>query len=282
MRWFDAERNNSKSIAFVAIAFAACLVLGTGASVPVHAQTVVGATICSDGPAISITSPGSDSVVTSSTVTLDGTVDQASQIEIRVDGVFDSTIPLDIGQTSFSAAVQLTTGTHTIEVRAVNTCAGPNNTASVVVTYAPAPQEASTGSDTSTTVEGVGVTAPDATTGDTSQQVDNQGNSSPLSLDTITEPLQDVARWLNIDTGGSTPQDKAVTKMSTGQAVAFTAGVVLTFSNVVPAVIIYTAVHVPAIASVLPAGITLPRRLRFWAIGGRFAGLGLILGALFL
>src|SRR3990167_2389805 len=83
-------------------------------------QTIVAATVCLPASTVMIVEPASDSIVTEAAVQLSGSVSQANQIEVYVDDIFDHTIPLGIAQTSFTGVVQMTQGTHTLKLVAVN------------------------------------------------------------------------------------------------------------------------------------------------------------------
>jgi hypothetical protein len=119
------------------------------------AESVVQAIICRGGATLSISQPVSDSVVVNTTVSLAGEVTQANQIEITIDGQFDGVIPLNAAATSFTTTVQLTPGTHTIRLMAVDACQIANATDQVVVTYqAPPASSGSVGGETTTNVPG--------------------------------------------------------------------------------------------------------------------------------
>jgi|GEM_PF-4657154 len=268
-----------KSSRLFARALAVCVLLAMSGAVQAHAQSVVGATICTEASSVTLDAPVSDSVVTAPTVPLQGTVSQASQIEVRIDGSFDSSIPLNIGQMSYNGSVQLTPGTHTIEVSAVNICPGPNDTASAVVTYSQPPQQSSQGSQTQTVVgNGQGATVNTAT----SSPLPQPGQPSWVShtLNTVGQPLEATARWLNIDLGAG-EQGQVAGGMPVGRTIGFTLGVVLVVSNLIPAAL-YTVATLPAVSGAVPAFDAVRRYRRFLLVGGRLAGALLILAALFL
>lgn len=236
--------------------------------------TNIGVTICGpESSQISLTQPVSDSVVTVPTVTLEGTVSQASQLEITVDGTPDSIIPLDMGQTNFTGSVQLAPGTHTIEVTAVNICAGGNGTATAVVTYTVPPQTPSTGEETPTTVGGV-------IQGGSIDAVGESKGEELSPLGQLLKPIEGIAKWLNVDFGVE-PQE-GLSMLSVSRAVTLTVGMYLSVIGVAPALIMQAA-SIPVVATVLHIDTAaLPRRLVYLSRIGRIIGIGLVLGALFL
>lgn len=227
------------------------------------------ATICAPTSMVTLVEPVSDSVVTNTTVSINGTVNQANQIEIRIDGVFDSVIPLAIGQTSFSGSVQITAGTHTIEATALNICAGPNGTASAVVTYTPPPQTPSTGTGTPTTIEGV---SPVGSDGDV-----HQSTGGLSLLDQMIKPIREFAAWLNIDTGS---QIENVSSLSVGKAITMTVGMYLLVVGLAPTILQWIS-SLPIIVHAFPAISSSGRMRRIGRIT-RLIGILLILVALFL
>lgn len=114
------------------------LILALLATVPVFAaSTSVNAAICGAGAGATLTinSPPSDSVVSDPAVQVNGDVNNATQIDVSIDGQYNSTLPLSVGQTTYQTSVQLNSGTHTISLVANDVCQMQNATASVVVTY---------------------------------------------------------------------------------------------------------------------------------------------------
>lgn len=251
------------------------LMAGQAAAYTSGAGSIIGATICVNSSAIVLIQPVSDSVVASPSVTLQGTVQQASQIEVRVDGVFDSTIPISIGQTAFSGSVELSQGTHTIMLTAVNSCSGISADTSVVVTYTPAtsPQTPSNGSEVPTDAGGV-------VTQGVTQGIENSATTyNPTVFDDLAQPLQTIAEWLNVGIGDNASQPGIAT-MHIGQATVIAAGMALAVVGVSPA-IVAQAVSLPVISGLLPFTLT-PQRILFISRGGRIIGLLLIFGTLFL
>lgn len=101
------------------------------------ASTSVNAAICGAGAGATLTiaSPQSDSVVNDPAVQVSGDVSNATQIDVSIDGQYNSTLPLSAGQNTYQTGVQLNPGTHTISLVANDVCQMQNATASVVVTY---------------------------------------------------------------------------------------------------------------------------------------------------
>lgn len=288
MRFADV-RKNKRTYFFIHIAVvSACLLVNDALIHSAQAQvltdsggSIIGVTICDTQSSITMTNPQSDSIVTTSTVPLAGTVKQASQIEISIDDTFDSIITLNFGQTTYTGSVQVPNGTHTIKLTAVNSCPGPNGSASAVVTYEAPPQAPSAGSSTDTTVDGVstpGVSAPGV--GNSDMSIVEAPNSGLGFVGGALELLGNVARWLNIDYG-SVDSTTVVTRMSTTQAVTFTLGLALIIIGAISVKLQYIAA-VPIIASsVLPAG-TLTGRVRFLRLVIVLLGMAIVFGSLFL
>lgn len=138
--------------------FCGLLIGGFANSHAVGAESVVQAIVCREGASLAISQPMSDSVVTTPGVALEGDVAQATQIEVTIDGQFNGVVPLNAAATTFTATVQLSPGTHTIQLTAVDACQIENATDSVVVTYqAPDITSPSVGSQTATDVPAGGV-----------------------------------------------------------------------------------------------------------------------------
>lgn len=268
----------SSRFGWLIAAIAVSSIAGCGISRSVFADdgSVIGATVCTSASTITLTAPVSDSVVTDASVSIAGTVTQASQIEIQIDGTFDSILPLTIGQTSFSGTVQLTKGTHTITATAVSICPGASGSAAVVVTYEPAVETPSTGGQTGTNTEGDksvgGVTINSEGSTITSPPQSGFGFFSP-----ILQPLEGIASWLNLNTGDSSGD---VASMPVVRALVFTGGIYLFVIGIAPSLVQVVA-SLPVIVSTIPA-MTLTHRMRLLSRGGRIIGLLLMIGALFI
>ena len=267
---------------FLAVSFSYVVAL-CATAVPAAAQagSLVGATVCTNASTITLDAPVSDSVVTTPAVALSGSVTQSSQVEVRIDGAFDSSIQLSVGQTTYSGSVQLTPGTHTIEVTAISVCPGTNGTASSVVTYEAPPQTPSTGGSTPTNVggsgSGGGVTV-DSTANAGKSEVGDQPGGGLLQQIVIT-PLNLVGRWLNINQNDYADAGTAAS-MGVVRAVTFGTGAYLLILGVGLSVATPIA-GLPVLASVIP-GDTQVLRVRWLRRSGRVLGLLLVLGTLFL
>ena len=266
-------------IASVARSFivVAVLLLSFG-SVSVNAltndgSTTIDAILCTPASAIAITSPASDSIVTNPSVPLEGTVTQSNQIEVYIDAVFDHIIPTTPGQTSFSDSVQLTEGTHTVKVVAINACAGVNGESQAVVTYQK-PQTGEPGdgdsSGTDTPTEAgvyIGERVP------SSESAGGDDKSDLLPPLAVMTPLLE---WLNIKTA-----DIGETQgLSVWRAVMMTAGMYLVTVGMAT-VVVQSVASLPALQAVLPSAPATTRG-RWVSRGFRVGGLLLVLAALFL
>ena len=267
-------------IASVAKSFivVAALLLGFG-SVSVYAltndgSTTIDAILCTPASTIAITSPASDSIVTNPSVPLEGTVTQSNQIEVYIDAVFDHIIPTTPGQTSFSDSVQLTEGTHTVKVVAINACAGANGESQAVVTYQKPETGGGTGdgdsSGTDTPTEagvyiGERIPSPESAGGG-----DKSDLLPPLAV------MAPLLEWLNIKTA-----DIGETQgLSVWRAVMMTAGMYLVTVGMAT-VVVQSVASLPALQAVLPSAPATARG-RWVSRGFRVGGLLLVLAALFL
>lgn len=268
-------------VSFALVAFSGVWVLFNTA-VPVHALTASGdssieAMLCETSSSVSITSPTSDSVVTSSNLALSGGVSQANQLEVYIDNVLDHIIPLTHTQTTFSGGVQLTAGTHTIKIVAIDACAGVNGTAQVVVTYQPpeTPEtpgipSPSTGGETPTQAGGVYIGEPLPESTSPSDKKDTEQLLLPLGV------MAPVLEWLNIKT-----VDMSETSgLSVWRAVLIGAGMYLLTVGMAT-VVVQAVAGLPAIQAALPAKTPLLRN-KWVSRGFRFLGIPLILAAIFL
>ena len=252
-------------------------------AVPVVAQagSLVGATVCTNASTITLDTPVSDSVVTVPTVALSGSVTQSSQVEVRIDGAFDSSIQLSVGQTTYSGSVQLTPGTHTIEVTAISVCPGANGTASSVVTYEAPPQIPSTGGSTPTDVDdgtGGGVTVDSTASVNRPGTEEQQGG---LLQQIVVVPLRMLGSWLNINQRDTDyAHADSIDTMGTARAVTFGAGLYLAVVGLASSLLAPVAA-LPALASIIP-GATPPLRVRWLSRAGRIVGLLLVLGTILL
>lgn len=231
----------------------------------------VNATICASSSSVTITQPVSDSVVTDATITLKGMVSQASQIEVMIDAVYDGVIPLDTDQTTFEGQIQLSAGTHTITLKAIDYCQTADSVATTVITYTPPPGSSSIGSQT------------DTVTGDTGAQgvvIQDQGDDDPKATQNfllpaiILEPLKDILRWLNIASYDTHAEPYA--QLSLARAIAIGVGAYLAVFGMVGTV--------ATAATTLPALRAFPASRRLKIVGRffRIVGLVVVIAGLFL
>lgn len=259
MRGCAAGKRNSFFILLALVATGAGSVFTPAAAL---AQSNVNAIICRPAAELTITSPQSDTIVDSPAVTLKGTVMQAGQIEVMVDGTFDSVIPLSSGQTSFESSVQVSQGTHTIKLKAIDSCGSNNTEKTVVVTFANSP---SNGEATETETGGVTI-AEASETADVQEY--NPGGLLPAPL---ASGVNNLLNWLNI--APSDNSSSGLSQLSLGRATIITLGVYMSFIGV--AQTITTAVA----ATPLFHRIERPDRLRVAGRTFRIIGLLMIIAA---
>ncbi|QHN42375.1 hypothetical protein GII36_00685 [Candidatus Mycosynbacter amalyticus] len=278
MRSFTAK-NARRSFAYLTL----LAVILTSQAAPAWAQSSsVYATLCGTTSHITIAQPASDSTVTAAQVTVSGTVAQANQIEVYIDDEFDSTIPLTVGQTTYSGSVQLPNGTHTLRVEAINSCSGQNGEATSVVTYTIPPAQASSGTAAATGVapaQGGAVTIGPAPT--VSQGVGGaprQEAAMPLGLPPLLgRPLEQALDWLNI---APHDQQSGATGLSLGRAMFVVLGMYFLVLGAAPT-LVHTLAGLGVVTRVTPQSNSARRQyLVRWGV--RVAGLLVLLLALFL
>ncbi len=197
-----------------------------------HAETggtQVGAIVCGESSELTITEPAEASTSTSSLVLVNGSVAQANQVEVQVDGAYHSTTQLSLGQTLFTVAVQLIPGPHTITIKAINACPGPSQSVERTITYTP---------PTSTPNQNVGATTPpprhDSQSGSATTSLlaandlaDDSGKAAEVPS---AHPLTITLGWLGLVPASSETESSDVPKVFTPlRATIFTAGALLTF-----------------------------------------------------
>lgn len=248
-------------------------ILATTVSAQSSAGTTIGVTLCGAASTVTLSTPTSDTVVASPLVAISGTVAQANQIEVYIDDVLDSLIPLSVGQTSFNGSVQLASGTHTIKVIAVHNCGTTNGSDLAIVTYQPPAggnsQSQSSGGNVSTQVGGVRVGGEPLSGGDSDSQSEIEA-LSPL------KPIEPILEWLNIKTFDAT-ETKG---LSIGRAIAIAAGMYLLVIGMA-GVVIQLVLGMPFIATAFTSLSAVARtRLFSWVF--RLIGLLIIILALIL
>lgn len=247
---------------------ACCALLTSGYVAPgsVTAESIVQAIVCREGATLSIMQPASDSVVIETTLPINGMVTQATQIEITIDGQFNGVVPLNAAATNFATTVQLSAGTHTVRLTAIDACQIANASDQVVITYeAPPTSGGSVGGETATDVPaGGGVVIGDAA----NLPVVPSVASSPFER--FVQPLVDLGRQLDLV---SNPSATAAQQAGVPQLVRFGFVVVGLGS------IIFTA-QIVQFASGFQVGTLRLRNLRrplVIVIGFAFLALGFLL-----
>jgi len=122
----------------------------------VTAQSNVQVVICRDTQPVtlSVASPKSDSVVSAPALVVLGTVSQSHQLEVYVDGAFNSIESLPPDASTYTTSIQLSPGTHTVKLVAVDACQVGNAAVELIVTYQPV-SAPSTGNQVPTVVQGM-------------------------------------------------------------------------------------------------------------------------------
>lgn len=179
---------------------------GFASASQIGAESLVQAIICREGATLLIAQPASDSVVVDTLLPLSGTVTQATQIEITIDGQFNGVVPLNAAATSFATTVQLSPGTHTIGLTAVDACQIANATDQVVVTYQMPP--ANGGSIGGQTVTAVPAAASGVVVGGAA--LPDVATAAPTLFERLTQPFFTLGHALDLVSGPSaTPSQPA-------------------------------------------------------------------------
>lgn len=187
------------------IAAASLAILGMSTIFAQHANaattggTQVQTLVCdgSSSASLTIDAPQSDSVISSMPLTLSGDVSNVTQIDITIDGVYNSSVALGINQTTYSTQISFAPDTKTIELTGNDVCQVEDAVETVVVTYQPS----STPSDGGETV----TTGPDIGPADPVQTPSGQpldGSSSNLDIPIIgglIPTAEAVAKSLDLD-----------------------------------------------------------------------------------
>lgn len=174
------------------------LFIGLFVSLPVFADgSNISAVVCGQHSSsnLVIDQPKSDSVVSRPRVAISGQITNSTQIEILLDGQYNSTIPLTISQTTFQAAVTLARGTHTVTLVPNNICGVQEAGTSVVLTFEPPANVAA--SDTASSSEPLVTTYGGVTIGGAA------ANESPATPQETPAPFfNHVAHALDFDSSG--------------------------------------------------------------------------------
>lgn len=268
MRLFvDAKNNLLVLVAALSIALAMTFVSVYPTSV---GAVGVGVVLCNGNSTITVSQPESDTIVTESDLTIKGTVSQATQIEIMLDDVFDSVVPLNLGQTTYDTSVHLTPGTHTIKLTAIDACeSGQDTSTTLIITYTPPPVRNADGE----------IINP---AGGNNGGINNSDEqiTAPNSGFTLPEPFRSgvdtLLRVLDI----KSPQDSGgYSHLSLTRALLLTFGLYLATFGAVTWAILKIVITAPIIRKL---GRDVPTRTRIAKWFLRIVGVLLFLGSLFL
>lgn len=169
-------------IILVAVAVLGCSV-GVLPRVASAVDTFVHAAVRDNQPAaMVVTGPANNTTQSSSSVTLTGTVHNISQIIVLIDGVYTTTVPLDLGATTYTIVLIVTPGTHTIVLQGIDPFSGVQIDRSVAVTYDPmqAPTEPTPPPVQQTVGKGTGAAAQ--LQQQTTQQITTATSNGPLKV----------------------------------------------------------------------------------------------------
>lgn len=162
---------------------------------PVYAETPINVEVRDGTPAsLTITTNLDGQTVSQPTVIVEGTVHNVTQIVAYVDNVYNTSLPLALGASTFTIALGVAPGTH--EVRLEGLDAYTNTSVSQTVTFTYTPPSTNGGSSTTTDTETATTTsspstvsdyfndtidAAKATQADAANQVRQASSSGPLS-----------------------------------------------------------------------------------------------------
>jgi hypothetical protein len=176
---FIGYQNSRNKFLIVAFAIAYTIVFAQ----PANATTDVSATICTGatGSSLTIDTPKNDSVVSEPEVRFKGSVSNATQIDVQVNGQATTTVPLNANQQVYDFTLGISEGTSTISLVANDICQLQNDTSTVVITYEPEAKEASEGGTLPTSTGGTDDSgensALDSSDGSTNLSRGNEDNS---------------------------------------------------------------------------------------------------------
>lgn len=270
MQWLSDVRSNFR-LRWLAALLSVCGLYTT----PVFAvagTTQISAEICRAplGSTIQITSPKSDSTVDTATIAMKGTVSDATQITVTIDGNYSETIPLGASDTSFNFNLNLTKGTHTIKLVANDVCQIQNSSDSVIVTFSGA---SGNGVDTPTSAGGVLVGVSEVTPPAGGDDPYKQIKQSP-----VIGPVLDSMERLYSFSGLDTTIEQGGVVASAVRVGAFAVGVTtLTFTSVV--LQNYAMGLVSQFDKYIPSNPFLQHQYHLWIL--RTIGGIMVLGAIF-
>ncbi len=139
MRLYGVASTKSKLIGIVLLYLAIGSVVSNFLVVSASAtDSEIGVVVCGasvPSTQIDITEPVSDSIVSQAVTTFRGTVANATQIEIAVDGNYSQTLAIGATDATFETSLTLTEGTHTVTMTAIGICGSQNTVDTIVLTY---------------------------------------------------------------------------------------------------------------------------------------------------
>lgn len=97
----------------------------------------VGVIVCGSTSSITIDSHQDTSTVHDKSLLLQGSVDQASQIEVYVDEHYYASVQVPAGKREYNVAIELLPGKHVVRLVALHACSEADAGAQIVVTYTP-------------------------------------------------------------------------------------------------------------------------------------------------
>lgn len=135
------------------------LLFGTVVVVRAQQASQVQAALCSTtGPDIRVHNAISDTVVTTPTITIEGTAQQTSQIDVYVNNAYSNSLAIS-RDTTFEIPLTLSEGTNTIRLEAFFSCNHTSTSVGLVVDFRPIPSPSSSiNTDTIIPTESMSVT----------------------------------------------------------------------------------------------------------------------------
>ncbi len=119
------SNEHASRLKIATVIFAAIVALSFASAVPARAiESEPSVTECSNDSTVDITvdSPLADSSVTSSPISVTGSIKGATQIETSIDGAYSATTSIVANQDSFSIPVELPAGRHAVRLVAHSGC----------------------------------------------------------------------------------------------------------------------------------------------------------------
>lgn len=229
-------RRARKPDARVIVALALIGVLGIGlfCAASARAETNINAIVCGPEvqPSITLTAPDPSISVTTPSVTIAGTIAQTNQVVIYVDGTYNQTLAVAVGQADFSAEVSISNGTHQLQAEAVNGSCSVKQAVVVTANLG--------GSTTPPETLAPGSEAENVTVSHPSGVIVQSDGGQLKQYDGTNNPIGGWASngtpWvtpLDVFRGGMTPQAVSWAVQTIWIAVFVAATVLLTFGHVV-------------------------------------------------